>query len=172
MGMNMGVGPMGMVPGGFPGGQNFSGLQPPVAADGGLTDPGFNQTVSQALSAAFGADPATNQVMPGPISHLNDALKTDFARAGMSSLGNLFPQSANSGGFPPGSTFSGNTGATDSFTPMNNTPGMPTSMPQGQDMNASAENPIVAALLQIVSMLAAMLQGQFQNPGSQPKTST
>lgn len=76
------------------GGQNFQNLP---GSKGVGNDPQFDKTVSQALDAAFGANPQTGKVQPGPISTLMELLQNDFARDG-SSLGNLFPGSSN----PPG----------------------------------------------------------------------
>ena len=82
---------------------NMQQLQSPAALNKTATaDPVFDQTVSQALNAAFGADPTTGQVMAGPISHLMDRMQGDMNRAGLNGLGGLFPDpagGATAGGF-------------------------------------------------------------------------
>lgn len=74
--MSMQMPAMGM---GMPMMPGMGGMPPGGAA---AANPNSDQAIIQALDAAFGANPATRQVAPGPIAHLLDRLHGQLAQGG------------------------------------------------------------------------------------------
>lgn len=157
--------------------------QPEVLNRSVGNDPAFSRTVSGVLHAAFGADPATGQTLPGPISHLSARLQGEMDRGGMPALGHLFPEPAHTAMGPPGGDrfeFSGASGlpAADVVSgprlsrPAGG-PGHPTA-PAGPvspsdfpptragSLQAGQEGPIGMAL-QLAGMLMLMLQSTLNS---------
>lgn len=82
---------------------------------GGYNDPYFQQLIGGAIGSAWGQNPATGGVMPGPVSTLAGYLQGDFNRGGQGATGTVFPNPTFVQGPGNGFTVGGGAPAAPSF---------------------------------------------------------